>query len=134
MTIARDGCVVPTEPLAEMLRGFVSSWDREPMGGRFAGKRKEPEVKTTGAVRWLAEESGVKEDTIWNVVSARSRTTTLSIADALVTAIGRPDVLADGVHPTNAGGTLEIRANPHATAEARARCCGGSLTGSGSPG
>lgn len=107
MAAARDGCVVETESLSALLAG---------------GSRSR-------STAWLAEATrrqdplgvGIPEATIENVVSARFRTTELRIADALVAAIGRPEAFHDG--------TLEVRPNPTASREARAACCGGSLTG-----
>ena len=131
MATARDGCVVETEPLAHLVGGFVASWnrDRPPTGGRFSDRKareRRTEVSTLGAVSWLADQTrrsdpsglGIPPDTIQNVVSRRYRTTELRVADALVSAIGRPEVFHDG--------TLTIRPNPSASRAAREACCGGS--------
>lgn len=134
MAAARDGCVVATEPLSQLLSGFVADWNRTrpSTAGRFSsdrGRRREaepePDVSTVGAVAWVAAEAGLPKDTVQNVVAARYRTTELRVADPIVTAIGRPEAFHDG--------TLEIMPNPNAPAAARAACCGGSsdsLTGS----
>lgn len=133
---ARDGCVVPTEPLAAILGGFVTRWnrDRPSIGGKFTSAERRTEVTHVGAVAWIAEETrrndpeggvGIPQNTIENIVAGRYRTTELRVADAIVTAIGCPEVFHDG--------TLEIKPNPSASREARAACCGGSLNGAVSP-
>jgi nucleoside-diphosphate-sugar epimerase len=126
--VARDGCVVATEPLSAMLGAFVSQWsrDRPSTRGRFSARRERTDVSPVGAVAWLAAETNLPAGTIENVVSGRVKTTELRIADALVTAIGREDTLSDGEFPRNAGGTLEIMPNPLARPADRARCCAGS--------
>jgi hypothetical protein len=115
----RDGCVVATEPLAALVTAFVEAWrvNRPSTGGRF-GDADRVEVPTLGAIAWLANESGVKPDTIQNVASRRYRTTELRVADAIVSALGCPQVFHDG--------TLTIRPNPSAPRAARMACCGGS--------
>lgn len=105
---ARDGCIVDTAPLAVVVRGFISS-----QGLEQAGRR------------WLAERSGIHEDTIENIAAARSAVTELRVADALLTALERPDLLSDGKLPRNTGGTLEIRPNPRARKDLQASCCSG---------
>lgn len=125
---SRDGCVVETEPLAYLLRGFVTSWNRrhEPTTGRFGDSRAR--VRQVTAVEWLETETArhrqpVPRATIQNIVSARYRTTALHVADALVTAIDCPQAWHDG--------TLIVKPNPAAPKALRASCCGG-LNGSGS--
>lgn len=132
MAIARDGCVVDTEPLSELVHGFVSRWnrDRPQRSGQFrkrsaapaAAKEQQPDVDPIGAVAWLAQETGLPRDTIQNIAARppRYRTTGLAIADSLVSALGRPEAFHDG--------TLSIRPNPNAPRAARAACCGGSMT------
>lgn len=124
----RDGCVVPTEPLAGLLGGFVTDWrrGREETRGRFARSTDalRTEVPAIRAIEWLAVETGIPEETINSVLRARRKTTELRIADALMMAIGRPDVFVDGDPPT-----LPIMANRLASSRARAECCGGSLLG-----
>jgi hypothetical protein len=123
----RDGCVVITEGLADLLARFVEDWKRSrpSTGGRFGdGVDDRNAVSTIGAVAWLAAETrrndpdgvGIPPDTIQNVVSRRYRTTELRVADALVTALGRPEVFHDG--------TLTILPNPSAPRAARDACCG----------
>lgn len=90
-------------------------------------------MSPVGAIRWLASETrekdmlgvGVPEKTIARVVAGRSRTTSLSIADAIVSALERPEWYHDG--------TITILPNPSAPRAARAACCGGSLTGAVDP-
>lgn len=126
---ARDGCVVPTEPLANMLRTFISTWNetRPPAtGGQFAAENTRSEAMTVSAIHWLALETArrgrpVSEEIIGRMVGPRSRRkprTELRIADALVTVIGHPEAFVDG--------TLRVRPNPAAHKKARAACCGGS--------
>jgi hypothetical protein len=65
---------------------------------------------------------GVSKDTIRSLLAKRTAAfTELRTADLLVAAIQSPELLYDG--------TLQIEPNPAARAEARASCCGGSLTG-----
>lgn len=125
-TTARDGCAVETAPLAALVRGFVTSWNRQrPQTANRYGE--EPgSVTPIGAYEYLAAETrradllgrGVPEPTIENIVRELRPTTPLSVADALVTAIDRPEAFYDG--------TLEIRPNPGASKQARAACCTGS--------
>lgn len=129
MATARDGCVVPTEPLSHLLRGFVDEWNRErpSTGGRFAPKNLRTEVAVLGAVEWISQETQIPEPTIQNLLPSkktgqpRHRHTELRIADAVVQAIGKTQAFHDG--------TLEVLPNPSASQEARAACCSGSLTG-----
>lgn len=130
-TTARDGCVVEAAPLAVMVDGFVRDWNRTrpPASSSFAEGGSRRQAPPVGAITWLARETGIPKPTIQNLIrpsGPRYRTVELRIADALVTALGCPEVLADGKWPKNLGGTLEIRPNPLASAEARAQCCGGS--------
>lgn len=127
---SRDGCVVETEPLAHLLRGFVTSWNRrhEPTAGRFSDRRSVA-VRQVTAVEYLEQETirhrqPVPRATIQNIVAARYRTTELRVADALVTAIECPQAWYDG--------TLVVRPNPAAPKAVRASCCGG-FNGSGAP-
>lgn len=124
---SRDGCVVATEPLAIALGGFVRERNRRAVGGgRFAGRGTRTEVPVVGAYEWLEQETrhhdpsgrGVTRKTIKRIVSGGSTVTELKVADLLVAAIGRPDLLYDG--------TLEVFANPRASRSARDACCGGS--------
>lgn len=129
MAISRDSCVVDTAPLAQLLQGFITTWNvSRPAvarggtsnGGRFTPRAERPveEVGMVSAVSWLAAETGVPESTIEKVARGRSKTTELRIADPLVQALDRPQAYHDG--------TLTIRPNPLAPRTVRARCCGGS--------
>lgn len=128
---ARDEYVVCREPLAEVVQGFISDWNRdhEPDKGRFAGGERKV-VTQVRAVQWLAAETrrrdptdvGIPEKAILNMFRRtpegrmRYHTIDYGIADALVSAIGRPDVLhTDG------------RLQPHP--RSNASCCSGSLSG-----
>lgn len=84
----------------------------------------EGEVKMVSATSWLIAESrllGVSvltASTIRNVLEQRVSHTEMRTADAIVTAIGRPDLFHDG--------TLSIIPNPAASRQARSDCCSGS--------
>lgn len=120
----RDGCLVDSAGLAGMVTQFVDAWkrDRPSTAGRFAGAARLERVEAVSAVAWLATESGLSEETVVTLKSGRRRAVELRDADALVSAIGRPDAFHDG--------TLRIRPNPRARPERRAECCSGSLNGS----
>lgn len=126
VSYARDGCVVPTEPLSTLLQGFVADWnrDRPTSAGQFRGRGESRTAADTpiSALRWLAQETGVPEGTIQNVIASggRYRHTELRVADPLVQAIGRVDVF----HSEPPG--LPILPNPLASSEARSACCAGS--------
>lgn len=134
---ARDGCVVDSAPLAGLLNGFVQEWNRTRSAdaGRYkttprhAGRHRS-EVAQVRVLEYLATETGLSEGTIekllhrdsrTGMLSPRTRSTELRIADPLVTVIGCPEAFHDG--------TLTIRENRQAKAEDRAACCRGSLTG-----
>jgi hypothetical protein len=135
--------VVPSEPLAHLLHGFVEDWKRQrpTTSGQFAaGNRRTQERETLSAVEYLALETrrtaqrhdpaaqGVLPSTIENLLARdpagrprpRSRVTELRVADALVAAVGRTEAMYDG--------TLPVQPNPNASRAAQA-CCSGSLTG-----
>lgn len=121
MAVARDGCVVETEPLAVMVDSFVRDWNRSrppSEGGKFerAGTRRQASP-VIGAITWLSSETGIPRETIQAVARNRWRTTELRIADSLVTALGRPEVFHDG--------TLRVRPRIDTPAN-RQECCGGS--------
>lgn len=96
----RDPCVVDTDTLAALVGAFTSTWT--------AG--------ASNAITWLASRSSVSEKTIENIVSRRTLTTELRIADPIVAACGRPDLIHDG--------TIPVRPNPRLSERARAACCG----------
>lgn len=102
---SRDGCVVGNDGLSLVLNVFVGAWEKtRPNEGHRFGKK--PDVKNVRAVEWLSAESGVSERTIVDVIKEKSETTDLSVADALVAAVGCPEAFHDG--------RLEVS------------CCGGS--------
>src|SRR5215217_9145286 len=117
-----DDCIVDAEPLARLLVAFIERWerDRPPSRSRFETR----EVGYIDPLAWLAAESGLPQKTIANIVHRdnkgrrvpRYSTTGLDVADAIVTAIGRPDALAPG-------GLLQVRGR-HAKHDRV--CCGGS--------
>lgn len=119
-TVARDGCVVDTEPLASLVTGFIRSWNtrHESRSGRFTGEQRRNDVDHVSAMAWLESETGVPRTTIQNIKLARYPTTELRVADALVAALDAPEAFHDG--------RLTVRPNPAASAEARRSCrCGG---------
>jgi hypothetical protein len=98
---ASDCYVVATDELSVIVRAFLEDWGRSRPagdGGRIDGGERQRRATFVGAVAWLSAESGLTESTIRDVCrgSARRRWTPLAEADALVTAIGRPDLLAGG--------------------------------------
>lgn len=106
---ARDGCVVDTTGLAKMLRSFVDGWNEQypSTGGQFAGYQQRRPAND-GPITWLAQETGVPEETLGNILRdpPRYKTTELWIADLLATALGRPQAFHDG--------TLKVHGNAHA--------------------
>lgn len=136
MTTARDGCVVPTEPLAHALGGFMRERNRlvgsgtGRFGHRAAPAKQEAPVPLVGAYEWLEAETrlhdpdgrGVSRKTIKRIVGGQTTITDYRIADMLVAAIGRPELFHDG--------TLEVFENPHASRDSpRDICCGRQLPG-----
>lgn len=118
MAEARDWCVVQTAPLTVMLTGFRDAWNRDRpagLGGQFSGSGAAA-VVPVGAIRWLAQETGIPRKTLKNIVEGRTRSTTLSVADAIVTALGHPEALRDG--------TLTVEARASAPRDVRESCCG----------
>lgn len=113
--------------MTALLNGFEADWTlhRPNTAGRFTGRDQRTEVSPIGAISWLAEETrrndptgrGVPRKTILGIKAGRFPTTELGVADAIVTALDKPEVFRDG--------TLTIRPNPHAEPGARAACCGG---------
>lgn len=101
---ARDGCVVDSDPLAAILSGFVGSWERTRPKSEGHQRRA---VRPVGAIEWLVSESGVSEYRIQKVLDGSEAQVDLGVADALVAAVGCPEVFYDG--------TLEVKG-----------CCGGS--------
>lgn len=128
--IPPDGCLVPTPPLAEILDRFFAQWkkDRPSTGGQFCGGSTD-DVAPIRAAEWLASEAKmwsetdqryypVSESTIRNIVDRKYRMTELRVADALVTALGRPELFYDG--------TFRVFPNPAAPVAVRSLCCSGS--------
>jgi hypothetical protein len=124
----KDPCAVDTQPLSEMLQRYIADWERERprkrqvTGGTFAadGGRVDLGTVPLGAINWLAQETRLPYSTISRIAAGGRRTTELRVADALVSAIGRPDAFYC---------ELTVRPNPMAPADVRSRCCSGSLTG-----
>ena len=115
--IPRDGCIVPAEPFADLLREFVDGWnrDRPQPGGQF-GLEEEPPIR---ALAWLAAETGVTEGTLEGLLEQGERQKDwieLRLADKITTALDRTYVLC----------WVEVKPNPLATKRAQLVCCGGS--------
>ena len=110
-----DGCLVPTEPLATLVRSFLERWnrDRPQTAGQFGD-----EVTPVRGVAWLASCADVPEATIQNIIDRRYRMTEFRTADRLIAALDVPQAWCDG--------TIQVFPNPSASASARAECCGGS--------
>lgn len=134
MPLARDGCVVPTEQLTDLLSGFVQSWQRERPSrrGQFrSGSPADHSGDLLTAVEFLSEQTrrvdpagiGLPVEMIQNLVEhpRRSRHTELRIADPLVAAMGRTDVYHS--EPP----ALEVLPNPRVARENRGSCCAGSI-------
>lgn len=97
--------VVCREPLRRIVTGFVASWNRErpPVGGQFAENQRRSSTVHVSAVEWLSSNSGIPRGTIENITRASERSAVVSydVADALVGAIGRPELMYDGtLEPT----------------------------------
>lgn len=115
--MARDCFVVATSELSPVVRAFVTDWNRRRPsdGGKVTvGRVRRQRATFVGAYSWLAQESGVSEATIRDVHrgEARRRWTPLAEADAIVTALGRPDLLVDAPTPTLLA-SASIRVVPH---------------------
>jgi hypothetical protein len=127
----RDGCLVPAEPFAELVRDHVSSWNlgRPQPGGQFFFEGSPP----VRALAWLAAEASrhatgdgripgsepVTEGMLEGLLDrgARQRDLiSLRLADAIATALGRPEIFYD---PRVDG---RIVPNPAASREARQAC------------
>ena len=126
----RDPCVVDSAPLSDVLTTYVSRWTREHpnhlrAGGRYThGRARVIHVETEGVVRTLATRAGVHENTIRKLIGPpryRTRYTELRVADALLAALERTDLLYDGTFPEPV-----VKPNPLAPAPVRALCCGSS--------
>jgi len=109
-TRSRDCYVVNAAPVAQVLHSFAREWNRlhprdAALRDRVASRR--PDVVPLSAVEWLAAESGIPQRTIEGFLrrdpegrpSPKYPTTDLRIADALLTAAGRPDLLSDPPDP-----------------------------------
>lgn len=96
---AHDCYVVATDDLAPVVRGFVSTWNRtrpNDSGQPLPGQRRRRSSSFVSAVDWLAQETGLPRTTLKDIQrgSRRRRYTPLAEADAIVTALGRPDLIA----------------------------------------
>lgn len=122
--VGPDGCAVPTENLARVLKSFLEDWNRTrpSTGGHRTGNGNQTESVYVRGIAWLSLESGVPEWSIRIITSCRYRTTELRTAEALVAgALERPDLFYDGNPPT-----LPVVPNPTAPKADRLACCGGS--------
>jgi hypothetical protein len=130
-----DACVVPTAPVAAMLREFVTGWLRERPSARGQRGLDANRDLAMGPFEVLEQRSGVPADEIRKIRNASAKTIELRVADALVAAVDRPEAF----HTETRGRVRErgedrtfpplnelIRGNPLAPPERRALCCGGS--------
>lgn len=99
--VHRDGCLVTTEPFAELLRAFVLRWTKErPQPAGQFGVTEEPPIR---ALAWLSAELSrvapyVTEATLKGLLERGERTKVLielRVADAIAVALDRPDILYD---------------------------------------
>jgi len=101
--VHRDGCLVTTEPLVEVLSAFIVRWnkDRPQPAGQFGlTEEDEPPIR---ALAWLVAEvsrfaSDVTEATLKGLLEHGDRAkplVELRVADAIASALARPDVLYD---------------------------------------
>lgn len=116
---ARDCFVVATAELSPLVRTFVSDWNRgrPPDGGKVtAGRQRRRRATFVGAYAWLEQESGVVQSTLRDIYRgpARRRWTPLQEADAIVTAIGRPDLISSPAAPASlvASGAIRVVQHP----------------------
>lgn len=94
---SRDSFVVNSEPLSGILVGFVSQWERDrPKARGHTHGRPADEIVNVRATEWLSATSGIPEWKIKEVMRQKTPTTTLRIADALIAAVGCPEVFYDG--------------------------------------
>lgn len=133
--IPRDGCLVPAEPFAEVVRDFIAGWNRDrPQPGGQYGLTEEPPVR---ALAWLSAEatrvSGgvvvrgirvdlvVTEGTLEGLIDRGPRakqTLEWRIADAIATALNSTVMYDERV---------VVVPNAAATRKAQAACCSGSV-------
>lgn len=111
----RDPCVVDTAPLSSLVQSFVEGWleKRPSLGGMKHGRGyllAKGMVEPVGPYEWLSAETGLSQSRLRAVRAGRYPTTELRVADAIVASIGEPGMFTDG--------TLTVRANPYAAADA----------------
>jgi hypothetical protein len=87
---------VATKPLAEFLTLWVKQqdWDRDV-----------ELADVISPIAWLAQETGLTDRSIRRVLSLETKFTVLNRAEALLQAVGRPDLIAPG-------GLIEVVPNP----------------------
>ncbi len=95
--VARDGCVVDSEPLAGILIPFIETWARErpATGGQFAAGTEESrvDVEVVTATAWLSAETGVSVRTIRNITARVPAEVELRVVDVRGNCCGSPDGL-----------------------------------------
>jgi hypothetical protein len=112
-----DPCAVETVGLSAVLAEWVARWNRDHPSD---DPRRSVTAVTILHERTMLDGNPVPRKTIENVIARRYRLTGLRTADALVAAVGCPEVFHDG--------TLTVQ--PYREPD-RATCCGGSMNGSG---
>jgi hypothetical protein len=125
--VPRDGCLVPAEPFAEIIRDFVATWNKErPQPGGQFGLDEPPPIRP---LAWLAAASSdddfaVTEGVIEGLLEQGERRrfyVELRIADRIATALDQPYIFSDERIEGH------IVPNPAATKAAQTACrCGGS--------
>lgn len=114
---ARDCFVVDTGDLQPVVRAFVAAWGRQRPsdGGKVtAGRQRRRTATFVSAYSWLEQESGVPQSRLRDVYRgpARRRWTPLAEADAIVTALGRPDLLTSDAGALVASGAIRVMPDP----------------------
>lgn len=111
MPASRDCFCVSTEPLAAVVNSYAARWreQHQPFSSRT------PQLRFDSVLGGWA---GLPARQVQRVMYREQPTTPLAVADAIVTALGQPELLSDDE-------TLGVRPNPRAPRS----CCGGSLTG-----
>lgn len=107
---AREPLVVKTHDLAKVLYPWMRTHEAE-HNALFQGygeseyemfgfgshvREAHDAMKETGSVRYLCEHTGLKPRALWRIMHGETQCTALSIADALLNAIGREYMLSNG--------------------------------------
>jgi hypothetical protein len=104
-----DPLVVRTIELAGVLDKWIREWRSERPLQIDANRWKQPGELFMGAIEALSQRSGIPERSIARVRRLETKWTNLHIADALLTAIERPELMSDG--------TVNVVPNPRMSLE-----------------